>query len=466
MSVPPKSDRDVIPRWRGYQETARLGELDFPSGGDRSWAQRLDGLRRRTEEWERERTLSFATDLVGSAVVLGSTPEAVAAARQVLESGTSSPLARQAASLLIDGPEQGHAPLEPETPRARAEIRRLRQSTRRNDRNAIRWSELARFYTIAGYPRKALRAMRVARALAPADRYVLRCAVRLEVHVRRPDRAAAILGESAAAREDPWLVAAGIGVAALAGESSRLVRVGHRMLSSDSHSDFELTELASALGTLELRDGNVRHARRLFRQALHDPTDNSIAQTQWASRHVPGIEMPSTALEQPQSWEARAWTAAGTGDFRTAVKEAWRWHRDQPFASRPAELGSYYATLEGDFESGVAIVESTLRSNPREFTLLNNLAFCLANVGRADEAEAHLASVSTDGLGAPQRAIYLATRALVAFRLGRFEQGRVLYAHAGEACGDPAVRDVVLENRIREERRINSPFVAELEEQH
>jgi tetratricopeptide (TPR) repeat protein len=467
MTVPPKTNRAVIPLWRGYSETARLGELAFnrPPNQESPWPKDERVLRHRTEDWERHRTLSFAADLVGSAVVLGSTPEAVKAARQLVASDNVGPLAKQAARWLIGEPEEGRsASAEPEAPDARPEIVRLRASLRRNARNPIRWSELSRFHTISGNHDKAAHAMRIARALAPTDRYVLRCAARFEVHMHRPDRAVAILNGGVAAREDPWLVAAILGLAAMAGEGKRLVRVGHRMMTSGSFSDFELTELASALGTLELQAGNVRHARRFFRQALNEPTDNSIAQIQWAS-HQLGIEIPADALEKPSSWEARAWTAAERGEYGKAVAEAWRWHYDEPFASRPAELGSYYAARDEDFESGLRIVESARRSNPRKFNLINNLAYCLAQVGRAEEAEGHLSALPVNNLDSREYAIFLATRALTAFRLRRFEEGRNFYRLSWIACADQAVRCSGVEQHLAEERRIESQYIPQLVDQ-
>jgi tetratricopeptide (TPR) repeat protein len=467
VSAAPKSDRNVIPRWRGYDETVLLGELG-PARRARppAWAERRGGLQARSEEWARHRSLSFAGDLVGSAMLLGASPEALEAAEQILGEERASPLAREAARRLQElaaaEPERQH--LEPEAPSAE-QIGRIRRSTRINQRNAIRWSELSRFYTIAGKRKKALRAMIVARSLAPTDRYVLRCAARLEIHHGRVEHAAAMLRGPASASGDPWLLSAGLAAAFAAEEPSGLVRRGQKLLESGSFSAFETSELASALGTLEVREGDDRAARRLFRQALEDPTDNAVAQAEWASSQSGGIVVPDQYLNQVESWEARAWAAARNGEREKAVKEAWSWHRDQPFASRPGEFGSYHASIDEDFENGAKIAKAALRANPDEFLLINNAAFCLASLDRTDEANAYLSEVRRSEISARQRCTFLATRGLIAFREGRLEEGRALYRQSIDSWTESRGKRVAEIMLAREELRAHTPNAEELEAQ-
>lgn len=430
MSAPPKNDRNVIPRWRGYEETLRVGELEAPRLiRPRTWMSRRSGLAARAEEYERNRKASFAADFIGSAVVLGGDDNAVDAARELLEKSNPGRLLGDAARRIIEESEgeRERAPLDPREHETGEEIGRLRRSTRRNARNPVRWSELARHFTIRGEDKKARRAMQVARGLAPEDRYVLRSAARLEIHQGRPSRAASLLREIAGRSGDPWLVAAGLGAAGAAEEGSGLVRIGRRILDSGRFSDFETSELASALATLEIKGGNDRAARRLFRQALREPTDNSIAQAEWASAQAGGIEIPDAMLGIAESWEARALRAANGGDRSEVLREAWSWHYDQPFASRPGELGSYHASVESEFEAGARIARAALRANPKEFLLLNNYAFCLASMDCTDEAATAFSQIKVGDLEIEDRATYLATRGLISFRQGRIEEGRAFY---------------------------------------
>lgn len=467
MNVPPRGRREVIPRWRGYEETMMIGELDPPQlKRPRPWSTSRESHDEHEKDWMERGGWSFAAELIGSGTVLGGSPSAVAAAKEVLAAETGQPLLESAAKRLLErnGEADERERLLPSPPAVPAEIKRFRASLRRNPRNAIRWCELARHYTIDGHRDKARRALQVARTLAPYDRYVLRSSARFEIHLRNPDKAAAMLSTVAAESEDPWLLAAGLGAAGVAGVSSNLVRTGTRLLASGQHAPLELGELASALGTIEAREGNDRAARRLFRQALEDPTDNAVAQAEWASRHVAGVPVPAVAEEQPESWEARAWVAANQNDHVRAVEEAWRWYSDQPFASRPAEFGSYHASIDGGYEAGAAIARAGLRANPDDFLLLNNLSFCLASADQALEAERVYSRVRPAALSDEQLPTYLATRGLIAFRLGRVEEGRRLYAESTARRGEEVNRAIAMIMLAREELRIRSPQADEAEE--
>jgi Flp pilus assembly protein TadD len=464
----PRSDRNVIPRWRGYQDTVLIGELDPPGlTRPRPWSANRDGFEIRTQEWVRERRLSFAADLVGSALVLGPSHEAVQAAKELLDSGPASPLLAQAAKRVIDlmENESERGELQPREVSSSAEVARLRRSTRLNMRNAFRWAELARFFTIQGKNKKATRAMKVARGLAPHDRYILRCSARLEIHLGRSDRASSILRSAANTVRDPWLLAAALASAAAAEEPPKMVRAAEQLLASQSFSPFDMSELASALGTLEVRGGNDRAARRLFRLALADPTDNSVAQAEWAMRRAGGIALPEEVLAKAESWEARAWSAAHEGEHGEAVREAWAWHYDQPFASRPAEFGSYHAAAGADFETGAALAAAALKANPEEFLLLNNLAFCLASMSRVDEAERHINKIRTADLSKSDRATYLATKGLIAFRRGDLESGRELYAQSIASWSDVTNRTLAIIMLAREELRAHTAEAVQWETQ-
>jgi hypothetical protein len=470
MSIaPPKSDRQVFPRWRGYGESATTGELNPPErSGPRPWETNDAGLKRREQEWSLHQRSGFAADLVNSAVVLGSTDLAVDAARVLLDRGDLHPLLEAAARRLVaeaeieDGGRVESVDVSvSQSISIGREVHLARRATRRSLRNAIRWSELARVHTIAGYADKAADAMRVARALAPENRYVLRCAARLEIHRHDAEKAHSILARASATASDPWLLAAEIATAAAADRRSKLVRRAQRLLGAGTFDARSLSELASALGTLEARDGDQRAARKLFRQALVSPTDNSIAQAEWASQHVSGLELPPAALSHPSSWEARALDAGGRGEWQVAVSESWMWHQDQPFARRPAEFGSYHASAGRDFKSGAMLAEAGLRANPREFLLLNNASFCLGSLNELDRAYSFFSRIDETKLTGDQRATYLATKGLLAYRSGNRDAGLDLYMQSIDTWKGGINRVLALIMLAREELLAMAPEASE-----
>ena len=192
----PEGDRDVIPRWRHPRSAPTRAELYPVQAQDRPVDKA--GLHEREGDWHRTPTLGFALDLVGTAVVLGASDSARTAADMVLANSSTSQIARKAAKRVLSLPDSDvPAVSDPSTPETRAQIRRLKQRLGHDPRNALGWTEIARYYTILGQREKAANAMQIAVYLFPDHRYVLRAAVRLAVHHGELDRAHAAVAKAA-----------------------------------------------------------------------------------------------------------------------------------------------------------------------------------------------------------------------------------------------------------------------------
>lgn len=456
MSAPPSSDRQVIPRWRSYEATVSTGELaPLQVGVERPWVRNTSGRDQLEFDFGQRPERAVASDLVGSALLLGRTATSIEAAQLLLDEAEPSSLAAQAAGRLLDkktSAAQGDAEA----------LGRQRRRLRLDPRDAVRWADLARLHTIAGQDKEALRAISVALSLAPADRYVLRSASRLSVHQGDFERAHLVLSNAASTPGDPWLLAAEIAAAAVSDRRSRFLRVARRVVASGTFSSFATSELASALATLEVKAGGDRSARKLFRVALEEPSDNSIAQAQWARGHLGHFEIDERHLQARTSWEARAYSASRAGSWEHAVAESWDWHYDQPFASRPAQFGSYQASLGQNYEAGVKLARAGLRANPDEFLLNNNLAFCLASAGHVVAAERALGRISEQSLSRHDRATYLATRGLVHYRRGRLIEGRRSYESSISLGTDRFSRNLARVMLAREELLAHLPGAGQI----
>lgn len=455
----PDDDRNLIPRWRDPAATAREGELAALRAGRREFAPQ--SVEDREADWRDQPTLHFATDLVGAALVVGATPAAIEAARQVVHSQDATPLARSVAARFLAEGDEGA--VSAEVSDASEVVRRLKRRLANDPRNSLASTELARFYTIQGQAGPAERAMSIALKLAPNHRFVLRAASRLAVHSGDFQRAHAIVARSAATRRDPWLMATEIATSEIAQTKSKLIKAGLTFVERGAFSPRAMSELAGALGTLELRGGSQKKAKRLLTRALREPNENTVAHGEWASQRIRGLEVGTDQLET--SWEARALRHAEDGDWREAVKAAWGWLEDQPFSSGPAEMGSYQASLGRDFEAGARIAEAGLRANPGEFLLSNNRAFCLINLGRLDDAENLLKPFETADLERDERATWLATQGLLQYRRGNPEVGRRLYLDSIERATDRPSTTIALIMSAAEELRSQSPQAARVMEQ-
>jgi hypothetical protein len=230
------------------------------------------------------------------------------------------------------------------------------------------------------------------------------------------------------------------------------------MLDSARFSDHETAELAAALGTREM-ESSRRRAKRLFLQSLKEPTENAIAQAVWAAEEMNWTLFDPDLMDLSESFEADARTLARSGDRPAALDASWRWHGDEPFASEPPIFGSYYASVDEDYESGLAFAKEGLKANPDDTTLLNNAAFCLACSGEVDEARRVFGRIRFRSEDTEEeRTALLATRGLIAYRSGRVEEGREGYAAAMASTKDASIRAVAAIMFAREEIRANTPL--------
>ena len=107
-------------------------------------------------------------------------------------------------------------------------------------------------------------AVRAAVALAPDDRFVLRSASCFFVNAKEADRAHRLLANAEVTAADPWLMAAELATAQAADVRPRYLKRAKQLLESGDFRERDVSELASEVGTFELRSGADRRARRLF----------------------------------------------------------------------------------------------------------------------------------------------------------------------------------------------------------
>jgi tetratricopeptide (TPR) repeat protein len=429
------TDRNILPRWRDFHTTAALGELDSAPAVELTTFD-SDFLAQRIQEFSLHQVPWVASDLLSAAFVVGRPEQAAEAAKFILANQSICPPGAVGLARKVLNPESADwtvPDLEDEDAVIRGRIHTTRIRLREEPRNAIQWVELSRLYTIAGEPEAAEKAMRLACALSPYNRFVLRSAARLFTHNRAPQSALRILRGAASIKKDPWLLAAEVGVSCVAGISPRFVKSGFALVEAQSLPPFSITELASSLGTLEMREGATKKAKKYFRRSLISPTENSVAQAEWASKGLAGLEVDVQAYDVPRPFEAQALDRFSKGEWEESIQWSRKWHLDQPFSSRPAILASYVnSCMLERHEESVQLIKKSLITNPGDPPLLNNLAFALASMGNVEEAERVISSVETGRVSDPSRVTLTATLGLIYFRKGMTERGRELYLDAME----------------------------------
>lgn len=432
--------RNVIPRWRDFKTTLALGELRSSLRPDSRDAAVEGNLNEQIIDWQNNKSLAFATDLVGSGLVLGIRDEVEEAADFILaEESQATNLQKRIANQAKDpylcvklsiseeiNPDSSDEIID----HSKEQVRKYRAQLRNAPRDPVKLVELSREYAILGSLKKAIRMMDIAVILAPANRYVLRSAARLFVHAGEIDKAHYVLKRAPSLRLDPWLLAAEIAVASMEDHTSDNVRTGIRKMDDANYSPLDVSELASAIATLEMKNANYKAARKLFKQALSKPTENSIAQAEWASRSMQNLKVEVLEFDVPRKYEALAWSHFKQGEFNRAFSEGKNWIRDQPFAVSPVLFTGLVATLMENFEAGEAIYQFGLDANPENVMLRNNLAFALASDNKPDLAESEIQRIDRTSLTTQERIVLTATEGLIRFRSGFPDEGRALYRRA------------------------------------
>ncbi len=424
--------RLLVPRWRSFVTTVAARELNSRQPKKAKPDNSGTETELRIARWKTSPNLLTAMQVVEAALGEARYPEAVDAARQILDKyPTAMPMVqRQAAALLKHAgvPDSRHA----DRGDVREDAKSWRASLKLYPNDAIGWTELALHQVVNGHSDAAAKSVSIALAIAPHNRHILRSAARLYLHREEHDRAHDLIARNPASRSDPWLLSAEIALARAADRSPRFMKFGETLLKAGDFSALDLSELAGAIGTEYLLEGR-RGLRKLFATSLEDPTASSLAQGEWASREIGAELVPDESIQRvPEAFEAMAFHRYREFRFREVPDICNDWAKTDSFSVRPYEFGSIAAAHAQDFDRSIAMAYSGLKLRPDGTRLLHSLAFALASTDRVDEALDAIMRLSPDKLDARGRCIRLANIGLCAFRLGRFDDGIATYRKAIE----------------------------------
>ena len=453
--------RQVVPRWRPWWVTTRLGLAEAREAVREVAAPDTRTIEQRLEDWARHRDAFHAGDLISTAFGMGCGDRARDVAEAVLKNDGRVPKPlRLLAERIVNGEQPlPPAPLELDAGERHARIHRLKSRLRTWPNDALAQMDLAREYTILGQRSQAVRPVTTALALAPTSPFVIRSAARFFLNDGEHDRALAVVRRAPNLQRDPWLLAAEVAISDAAGRATRFGRAARALLSRGAFSPRHLSELACALATIELESGNRRMARRLFVTGLENPTENAAAQAEWAFSEIDNLDV-TTQVAPERSYEAEAMSHLGHGKWGLAIENARLWRLDEPFSARAAYFGSWTASVVGDdARLALQFADLGLSTKPKDKLLLNNKAVALALLGRPEEARKAIQLIEAADLNDGLEATYIATQGMIEYRFGHPEMGRALYERAREiARKQKQPREEVWSMlfQAREERRFDS----------
>src|SRR5690554_7261208 len=186
-------DRHVIPNWRSFDNTAKLGELNGSKTIQLNSSFKPD-ISDLLEDWKENKNLGVAGDILGVAIVCNQQNDKIVkdVSDFVLKqsNGATPALIKAASSIRQNKKEEIDFPFEIKNIQTFAfrenlealfqRIKWFKQRLIQNPNNPIAWVELSRLYSINGQEVQAEKAMRNALYLAPANRFVLRNMARLD----------------------------------------------------------------------------------------------------------------------------------------------------------------------------------------------------------------------------------------------------------------------------------------------
>ncbi|MCB1103295.1 MAG: hypothetical protein KDK74_01080, partial [Cephaloticoccus sp.] len=314
---------------------------------------------------------------------------------------------------------------------------------------------------LLGMAETGMQPMRVALALAPTNRFIVRSASRLFLHAGDPDEALAVIRKSQAAKFDPWLVAAELAVSSVVGKSPKLWKEAGNLVTSKNFAPLHTSELEAAIGSIELWDGRDRRAREHFVNGLTAPSENALAQVVWAARDAGMLQFPFEKVQVHRAFEAEAFVSRNKGDWDTSFERCREWAREEAFSSRPYGLGSgIAASILRKYDDAVDFARGGLKTNPGHPGLQNNIAFALAEAGRPEEAQQELAKVNLDLASVESKACLLATAGLVAYLRGKPDEGKAFYEYTIQFAvtqNKPMLKATAQLYLAREEARAGHP---------
>jgi tetratricopeptide (TPR) repeat protein len=375
-----RTRRRLVPRWKTSSAAATSPEfvslrlvpaVEFSSTDQRGAAVRV---------FAQERSLGSASEALSEALLEGNSDAASEAVDYVLVNRDTAPrallqLAESFRFKTPDGP-----PLVSDT------VPQTRQLLRIEPNNPVLWSDMARHYATLGNKRDALRCMKAALQLAPNHRWMLRTAARFFVHQGDAAQAHRMLVAHPSTRHDPWLVAAELSCAQVAERAPKYWQVANDMIRFDRFAPRHLSELATAVGMMELEGGQRKKARKLVAKGLVAPTENTLAQVLWAKerRHLWDGESSVDALvdSAPDAYEAEFKLRLQRGDLQGALVSAQQWKLDEPFAARPKQEIGYVASLLDNYDLTIRMADEVLRVDGRlDETLELNRIFAQLSSG-------------------------------------------------------------------------------------
>ena len=465
-----ETNRLVLPNWRSFANTAKIGELNGSKKLliEKSFNPDISDL---VDGWIDSQTIGMAGDLIGVAIICNKEddPNVINAAKFIKSNPeiSSRELLNTASIILNKDKVKEKTILDSTSLESFQErsnlyfvyerISDLKKRLRINPKNSILWTEIARYYSIIGQNKQAERSIKNAFQLSPENRFVLRAMARFYTHIGKVDYAHDIIRKLPITKHDPWIMATEISLAMKRGRFSRFIKPAFNIVNSSDYHPFNVSELNSSLGTLEM-DTSLKKSKKLFNDSLINPNDNTLAQAEWISHKESNfLNVNPSEFDIENDYEAKARDASEHGRWQDSVDFAKLWFLDMPFSRGAILFGSEVASNNlNNQDEAVSLYKAGLTSHPNDSQMLNNIVYSMCLNNRVDEAEEYLNRFKLDdkGTNVEHQICITATRGLYYFRKGFYDLGRKYYLEAMTKASvekKQLLANIAFVNYVREE---------------
>lgn len=473
ISVDDATVRHMIPRWQSLNTAINQGELESGSevGKPTQHKQRINSealkheFAKKKQDWIRSSSLDDAQEVIGTAVIAGEQSDRIAieAATQIITSKDCQIEVKEFAQTFLQNSDPTTDLTLLKEVQARREISHRKRLLLLNPRDGLNLAEMALLYANLGQLRQSEEFLGRSVALLPDNRYVLRANARFYAHMGEPDRSVEILRSSNSVKEDPWLAAALLASEALADVPIQNWKALKRLLKDDNFSQLGLSELAGEAATIELESGARKNARRFFKKSLLKPTENAIAQVEWANRKSNLFDSEEINVDFSKSFEAHSKELFYERKIKESLNKSALWLNMEPFSVSPAVFATFVASIFPRYASmGIEIARAAKKNHLIDNSLNNNMAVLHAYIGKIEEAKKYakehrksMGNSSTDITG-------IATEGLISFREGNIEKGCQSYLRAINAATIPELAFRAMCFFARELKRTKQSLAAPL----
>lgn len=418
----------VVPKWFEYHKAIGKGELSVPRNIPFEINRKTkERIRTDLEEFIAIPTPDMACRLMGAGIILGDSQLSHDMAVFIAKKGGVDPFSIKLADKILNASNEVENISEIDI-----HISNLKKWVSEYPKSAIGWIDLSRAYTVKGQIQKAARAAIIALQLAPYDRFIVRCAVRLFLHIGDYDRAFHYIVKASKHHFDPWIKATEINVALIS--KNKVSNVAKFIPDDLSYAQlFHFSELIESYGSIELDSGNDRKARKQLRLAWKNPSDSVITHAEWILRNkLPGLR-EETVLPFDRSPEARTWINYVDMKLEKSLEAVVEWELEEPYSKYPFIVGSCIACDAGKPALGAKIAERGLKVASDNIVIYNNLCYALLRAGNVTDAMKYIDKLRVKN-GTDSDLCCEATLGLYEYKKKNVTKGRKAYLEVINKC--------------------------------